>query len=110
MIDKETFLKPRLPEADVDVPDVGTVRVRGLSRQEALSLQSLGDDVSAMERAVLALGVVVPVLSSDDWDAYYAAAPAGEVAPIVAAIHRLSGLQEGSAKAAYKSDGVVSGA
>ena len=104
-MDKETFLKPRLPEADVELPGVGTIRVRGLSRQEALSLQPLATDTPAMERAIVGLGLVDPALTSAEVDEWYAAAPAGEIAPIVSAIHELSGLKEGAAKAAYKSDG-----
>ena len=108
-MDKETFLKPRLPEADVDIPGVGAVRVRGLSRLEALQIQSGKQDMAALERAVIRLGLVDPALTPDEIDAWYAAAPAGEIVPIVSAIHDLSGLKEGAAKAAYKSDGDLPG-
>jgi hypothetical protein len=97
-MDKETLLKPRLPERDVDIPDVGTVRVRGLSRAEALGIQALGDDTAAVEHRILLLGLVDPKLTAEDVAEFYAAAPAGEIDPIVSAVVELSGLAEGASK------------
>lgn len=98
MIDREQFLKAALPEAELDIPDVGTVRVRGLTRAEALGLQTIKDDPGALEQRIILLGLVEPALSADDVDAWYGSAPAGLTDLIVDAVSRLSGLGEGAAK------------
>lgn len=100
--DKELLFKPRLPEADVDVPGVGTVRVRGLSRSEAMSLRASADNVEAVDRRMLFLGLVDPKLTEDEVSQWYAASPAGEIEPITIKISELSGMTEGAAKEAYK--------
>ena len=64
-MDKELLFKARLPEADVDIPGVGTVRVRGLSRVEAMLVQKV-DDPETRERRILAYGMVDPPLSEGE--------------------------------------------
>ena len=103
MISKDQLLKGRLPERDVEIPDVGTVRVRGLSRAEALECQKLAADVSDLECKILSFGLVDPALSPAEVGEWYGAAPAGEIDPVTTAIQELSGLGEGAAKTAYKS-------
>src|SRR5688572_30491197 len=98
MIDKATLLKARLAEQEVDIPGVGTVRVRALSRAEALEVQGLGGDVAAIERKILALGMVDPPLTDAEVGEWYAAAPAGELEPVCQAIVAMSGLSEGAPK------------
>jgi len=97
VIDKEAFLKHRLGESAVDLPGVGIVRVRGLSRAEAFRVQKAGDP-DAMERLVVFLGLVEPRLTEDEVAAWYEAAPAGEIDLLVRPIQELSGLSEGAAK------------
>ncbi|HEV8568984.1 MAG TPA: hypothetical protein VGQ92_18200 [Actinoplanes sp.] len=95
-MDKETLLKPRLPEDDVEIPGVGTVRVRGLSRGEVLRGQGLkGVDLEAY---MLAAGMVDPPMTRDEVKQWQAASPAGELEPVTDVISRLSGLDEGAAK------------
>lgn len=98
MIDKEAFLKATAPETSVELPGLGTVKVRGLSRSEAVSLAPLKDDTGALERRILILGLVDPALTEDELKAWYDSAPAGLVDPIIAAIERLSGLGKGAPK------------
>lgn len=101
--DKEALFKPRLPEADVDVEGLGTIRVRGLSRAEALQVQKLqGSGVAALERAMLALAMVDPKLSEGEVRQWQDAAPAGELEPVTDMVQELSGMAEGAAKEAYK--------
>lgn len=97
MIDREAFLKHRLGERTVELPGVGMVRVRGLSREEAFSLKK-EKDTEAMERKLVLLGLVEPKLSAEDVAEWYAHAPAGEIDLIVGPIQELSALNEGAAK------------
>lgn len=98
MIDREAFLKAVLPEEVIALPGVGDVRVRGLSRSEALSLAKAKDDPQALEMLIVRLGLVEPALSEEECKAWFASAPAGLVDPIVKAVERLSGLGEGAPK------------
>jgi hypothetical protein len=98
MIDKETFLKARLPEREVDLPGVGTVRVRGLTRAEALEVQALQGDVAAMEQKVIHFGLVDPVLTNAEIACWYGAVTAGEIDLLVNPISEMSGLTEGAPK------------
>jgi hypothetical protein len=105
-VDKEALLKPRLPEADVEIPGVGTVRVRGLSRYEVLLAQKeQSKGPGAMERVILRFGMVDPAMTEDEVAQWQKASPAGELEPVARKIQALSGIGEGAEKAAYKSDG-----
>lgn len=102
-MDKETFLKPRLPETAVEIPGVGTVRVRGLSRAEILDVQAMDDDKATVERFVLTVGLVDPQLTGGEVDVWRAGVTTDEVVLVMAAIKDLSALEDGAANAAYKS-------
>lgn len=97
MIDKEAFLKPRLPEATVEL-DGATVTVRGLSRSEVIGLQPLAKDQEQLEKRILLFGFVDPVLTPDEVDQWYAAAPAGDIDRVIDEISGLSGTSEGANK------------
>lgn len=103
MMDKETFLKTRLPERTVDVDGVGEVRVRGLSRAEGARLKDFVDDPEAGEVFVLAAGLVDPALTADEVRLWQAAATAGEVEAVTTAILELSGLLPDAVGAAQRS-------
>lgn len=109
-MDKAKLLAPRaktasgFPEDDVEVPGMGTVRVRGLSRDETIDLQVLVGS-KATECAVIALGLVDPVMTEDEVAEWQHVGLAGELEPVSTKIAELSGMLEDSAKAAYKSDG-----
>lgn len=101
MIDKAKLLKSRLAETTVDIPGIGTVRVRGLSRAEALAAQNL-KGAAAIERRMLALALVDPVMTEAEVGEWQAAAPAGELEPVTDKIQELSGMTQGAAKEAYR--------
>lgn len=109
-MDKEVLFAPRLAEEDLEIPGIGTVRVRGLSRAEAMKMQNCGS-VEAQERLMISLGVVEPKLTEAEAGRWQKAAPAGELQPVSEAIGRLSGLVVDGDKEAYKSlrDGSESG-
>jgi hypothetical protein len=96
-IDKAALLAGRgIGTRMVEVPGVGKVEVRGLSRAEALDIQSQsaqGLDAAAMEQRLLALAMVSPSLTEDEVAQWQAVAPAGELEPISNAIQELSGLR-----------------
>lgn len=100
-MDLEQLFKPRLPEADVDIPGVGTVRVRGLNRVEAMKVQA-AKGPEATERVILALGMVDPPMTEADAGRWQKAAPAGEIEPVSTKIAELSGMLDTSAKEAMK--------
>lgn len=102
-VDKETLFKPRLPEADVEVPGIGIVRVRGLSRTEVLSIQQKDTSApGAFERVLLAYALMDPELTEGEVGEWQAASIAGELEPVTAKVTELSGLSKDSAKNAYK--------
>lgn len=103
-MDKAALLAPRLEEDDVDIPGVGTVRVRGLSRYEVMVSQrgNKGGTI-AVERVMLRYGMVDPILTEDEVAEWQKASPAGEIEPVARRISELSGLRQGADKEAYKS-------
>jgi hypothetical protein len=98
---KARLLKPRLTEADVDVPGVGTVRVRGLNRAEAMAVQG-ANGPEATERRILALGMVDPSMTEAEAGAWQKASPGGEIEPVSRKIAELSGMLDGAAKDVVK--------
>lgn len=103
-MDKALLFKSRLPEGDVEVPGVGTVRVRGLSRAEAYALQEAEQqpDVLARERVVVALCMVSPPLTEDEVGEWQKVSPAGELEAVSDKIGELSGMLDDSAKEVVK--------
>lgn len=98
MVDKEMFLKVPMPEKEVDLPGLGTVRVRGLSRAEVLTLSEMKGDTGRLERAIIRLGVADPQLSDGEVAAWYESAPAGHTDLIVDAVSVLSGMSKEAPK------------
>lgn len=102
-MDKELLFKARLRERDVELPDVGTVRVRALARGEVMSIKDAGDlDIQEYERKLIALAMIDPALTEDEVRRWQEAAPAGELEPVTSAIAELSGLDQEVAKQAYQ--------
>ena len=101
-VDKSKLFTPRLPELDVEVPAVGSVRVRSLSRAEVLSIRGVELDVAEMEKKLLSLAMVDPKLTEEEVGERQAASAAGELEPATRAIMELSGLVEDAAKQAIQ--------
>lgn len=106
---KARLLAPRLPEDEVPIPGIGTVRVRGLNRHEAMSTQGL-KGTEAIERRMMALGLLDPPMTEAEVGQWQRAAPAGELEPVTSKIAELSGMTSASTKEAYKSLSGESGA
>lgn len=93
---KARLLKPRIPEGTVEL-ELGTVRVRGLSRGEVYMTQQC-KGVEAMERKILALGMVDPPMTEAEVRQWQENSPAGELEAVTKKIQQLSGLGEGADK------------
>lgn len=107
-MDKELLFAPRhntpsgMREDDVEVPGVGTVRVRGLSRIEALHVQAANGE-AATERRIMALGMLDPVMTESEVGRWQKASEAGEIEVVSKKIAELSGMLPGADKESYKS-------
>lgn len=102
MIDKETLLKPRLAEREVEIPGLGSVRVRAMSRAEALGMRDLPPgDVVAAERYMLRHGLVEPALTPEEIEQWQQISPGKELDFVVDAIADLSGVKEDAPRKAY---------
>lgn len=104
-IDKSTLFVRRLAEEDIALPGVGTVRVRALSRSEALLVSDREMSTAKMEQLLLSMAMVDPEMSEADVLAWQDAAGAGELEPVTQVIQRLSGLRKNAAKSGLPADG-----
>lgn len=100
MLDKNALLAKREHDTeDVELPTLGgSVKVRGMTRAEALRIVGKPMDADEAERKLLALAMVDPVMTEDDVRQWQKVAPAGELEPIGVAIRRLSGLGSNAVK------------
>lgn len=100
-LSKETLLARTLPEEDVKLAD-GTVRVRGLSRAEAVKVANLQKDIDAAEVFILACALIEPEMSEAEVRAWREVAPSGEIDAVADAVLGLSGLTQEAAEAALR--------
>lgn len=85
------------PLPDVSEVDVGgtLVRIRGLTREEAMRLTGVATDMPQLERELIALATDTPL---DEVAVWYGKVAAAAVQPLVQAIMELSGLTEDAGK------------
>jgi hypothetical protein len=104
----EELLAPRaatssgMPEDDFTLVINGIdrlVRVRALTRSEALSLRDTEGGAAAFERVILSTAMVAPVVSQEQVIAWQSAAVAVELEPLVNKITGMSGLTDEKAVA-----------
>jgi hypothetical protein len=102
VIDKAALLAVRLPHDTVALPSgAGEVRVRGLSRAEAVDLVKRverEEDDTLYEVVGIALGLVDPALTEDEVRAWRATAAAGDFMAVSNRIQELSNVDEGAGK------------
>jgi len=101
---KSELFRLRLPQEDFVIPGLGKVSIRGLSRHEALVMQS-GKTPEERDRMLIKFGVAVPALTLDEVSQWQRASTAGELEPMTRRITKLSGMGANSATEAYKSPG-----
>jgi len=105
-MDKGKLLTGRLEHRDVEIPGVGTIRVRGLSRAEVLAVQdAAGPDASKqdIEAHTMAAAMIDPPMTVDEIRQWQASSPAGEMEEATRAVSELCRVGRDDAKAAYKS-------
>lgn len=81
----------------LDLPDSGTVMVRGLTRAEALAMQELAT-VEERDDYIIHKGLVEPALELEDVQAWTKTASAGDTTAISMKVAELSGMSEGAGK------------
>lgn len=106
-MNKEALFAPRLPTREINVPGIGTITVRALSRYEQMVFsKAAAGDVATFDRKQLAACLVDPELTEDEVGRWMRGAPAGEISIIVGIIGELSGTDKEVKelqKAAFKS-------
>lgn len=101
-VDREELFRLRLDAEDYEIPGVGVVRLRALSRAEVLAMRDKELPIVEMDRKLIAAAMVDPTMTEDQVRQWQEACMAGELEPITEAIMRLSGLELGAAKEAMK--------
>jgi hypothetical protein len=103
-MDKSKLLADRVTgtTGELDIPGVGTVRFRALSRHEMIVTSKIEDNL-AQERKILAAAMLDPVLGEDDVAAWQKCSPPGEINAVAKEINKLSGIGPDAAKEQYKS-------
>lgn len=102
-VSKADLFKKRVKEQDIEIPGVGTVRVRALTREQVLKIKMKGEiDVAEMERKLISMGMVDPELTEEEVGQWQAVAPAEELTPITEAVMGMSGVSQELAKEAMK--------
>lgn len=97
-VSKEDLFKVKLTEEEVELEGVGAVRVRALTRSEALAVRGLDLTVEEMERKLLAIAMVEPSLTEDEVGQWQAASAAGVMEPLMLRVVELSGMGIDAAK------------
>lgn len=111
-MDKSKLLARRLNEESVEIPGVGTIRVRALTRAEVLAARKATDTEKidgpralVLERKLLAAAMVDPKLTEAEVGQWQEAAPPSEIELVIEAVQRLSGLAEGAPKSGVAGNG-----
>lgn len=95
-MDKAKLLQRLGAKLDVEIPDVGTVTVRGLTRAEVKAANEYPEDDRDLH--YLAAGMVDPKMTIDEVKQWLDAAPASDYVVVMRAIAELSGIDEGAQK------------
>lgn len=101
VLSKEDLLKVTFGVEEFDVPGIGPVKVRALTRSEALQVKGKELPVAEVEQKLLAWAMVEPALSEEDVKAWQDVVPAGLLEPLVDKIAVMSGMKKEAPKAAY---------
>lgn len=90
-LSKADLLAPDLPEEDYPWKG-GTIRIRALSREEALQVGDNKLDVKARERLILVMALVEPEIDNRDAGLWQRASKAGDLERLTQRIARMSGM------------------
>jgi hypothetical protein len=95
---KDDLLRQRFGVTDYHIPGVGTVRVRPLTRGEALQVVGVERDKRELEAQIVAWAMVEPKLTEAEVRTWMDNSAAGELQALTQFITKLSGLGEGAPK------------
>lgn len=109
-VSRDDLFRLRLDTSEVELPGLGTVKVRALSREEVLGFRKvktedglgLGEDPGAMECHMVAAALVDPKLTVEDVQRWQSVSPVGELEVLTDAIAEVSGMNTGAVKEAVK--------
>lgn len=104
-MDKSLLFKPRCPERDVELPGVGTVRLRGLTRAQVMEISKGVNAGKNMEPVALSWSLVDPELTVDEVCELFTVASFAEIQLLSTTVNELSGIAGLADKEAYKSTG-----
>lgn len=98
MLTREEILNKTIGHVVLTLPSGGQVKVRGLTRNEAIAVQQL-EDMREKDNAMIAAGLVEPAMTVDDVAAW-AEIPgsAGDTTEVSFQIATMSGFSEGAGK------------
>ncbi len=91
-VSKEDLLKASFGVEDFEIAGVGTVRIRPLTRSEAMSIRGLELPLVEVERKFLAWAMVEPKLTEDEIKSWQDVATAGSLEALVNKIAEISGM------------------
>lgn len=100
--DKATLLTASFGVEEIELPGGMTVKVRALSRAEALEVQGKEIDKAELECKLISSAMVEPTLTADEVEQWQRSSPAGVIQAVADAIIRLSGMEKAAQKAAYQ--------
>jgi hypothetical protein len=103
LVDKAALLGGRaFGVTPVAIPGMGIIKIRPLSRAEALAVYQRDMSAAEMEQTLISAACVEPTFTPREVGQWQASSAAGEMVIVVNAILELSGMEIGSGKAAYK--------
>jgi len=103
VVDKAALLSGRaFGVTSVPIPGLGVIKIRPLSRAEALKIYNREMDAAEMEQIVISLACVEPTFTKGEVAQWQASSAAGEMLILIDAILEKSGMDLGAGKAAYK--------
>lgn len=98
-LDKSQLLERSFSVSEVEIPGVGTVKARGLTRGEVNVLMGMKDiDQNTFDRFVLSRALVEPKMTENDVKAWQDVALPNEIGNVIEAVMKLSGLESGAEK------------
>lgn len=105
IVDKAALLAPGTGFGIVDfpVPGFGVIKIKALSRAQAMAVYGRDLDAAEMEQVVISAACVQPTFSKKEVALWQDRSPAG--GPLLALVNRIleiSGMEVGAGKAAYK--------
>lgn len=106
-MDKAALLTRRVADitAEVEVPGLGTVVVRGLSRWQMIAVFQLSKKPHRQEQLAISFGMVDPELTPEEVAEWQRCATASELEAVAQKINELSGIGPGAAKSVVSADG-----